>query len=226
MADEDNAVQGNVDPAPPVLEDKPQPPPQAAIPVADLSGALVDAYQQIMRSQPQVAPQNPLDAMSDAEREALGNQAITDFAGAARQISEKASRATEQRIRQEAIPLVMTAANTIVELYKTKKQRNDPYFAKIEPLFDKLLVGVDITPLVRMNEATRNSELDMRWKMARADILEVEMKRQKPEPTLLSQGSDGGAKDSKFSEDPWIANMAKEYGFTPEQIKELEKLNA
>ncbi len=205
----------------------PAPPPAAAapaIPVADLSGALVNAYQQIMASQPRQQQQavDPLDNMSQADRDALDLMSPVD---AARKIRELTRNADRQAMIQEAIPLIQTSANTIVELYKTKKQRSDPRFAKIEPLFDKLMVGVDITPLVRMSEATRNSELDMRWKMAKSDVLEEEEKHRKPEPTLLSSPGAQNPGSNKIEEDPWMSNMAKEYGFTKEQLAELEAMN-
>lgn len=201
----------------------PAPPQQAAIPVADLSGALVDAWQKINASQPRPQAQDPFDAMTDQEKQDLANQAITDPIGAFRKAQAMGSRATEQRMMQAALPLIQSNANTIVELYKTKKQRNDAYFARIEPLFDQLMVGVDITPLVSMNEATRTRELDMRWKMARADVLEVEMKKVKPDPLPMGSGSGGGNTPS-LEDDTWMSNMAREYGFTPEQMKELEAL--
>jgi hypothetical protein len=219
-------------PEEPIVEDKPQeaPPaaaPQSAIPIADLSGALVDAYRQITASQPQQQQQiqDPIDRLSQSEREALALEFSMDPVAAAKKVSDMGAQAERQRNYQAVLPMIQNQANTIVELYKSKKQRQDPYFAKIEPLFDKLMIGVNITPLVNMNEATRNNELDMRWKMARADVLEGEMKRQKTEPTLLSPGGQPGPGASKFEEDPWIANMAATYGFTKEQVAELESLN-
>lgn len=207
-------------------ETPPQPAPQASIPVADLSGALVDAFHKITASNaPRPQAQNPLDNISQADREALEARFLTDPIGAARYLQDMTAQQTRNQMLQEALPLIQTSANTIVELYKSKKQRSDPYFVKVEPGFDRLMVGVDITPLVRMNEATRNSELDMRWKMARADVLEIEMKRTKPDP--LPMGGNGGSAptQTRVSEDPWFANMAREYGFTKEQLEELEQLN-
>ena len=198
------------------------PAPQSAIPVADLSGALVDAYRQITAGQRQQAPLDPLDAMSENDRQALRDEFLVDPLAAARKVSNMGATAERARLMQQALPLIQTSANTIVELYKTRKQRSDTYFAKIEPLFDKLMVGVDITPLVNMNEATRNNELDMRWKMARADVLEVEMKRQKPEPTLLATGGgNNGGGGSSLEDDPWLANMKREYNLSDDQIKDI-----
>lgn len=217
----------------PELEDQPDPqtpasppaaPPASVIPVADLSASLVTAYQQIMASQPRQQQQqaDPLDNMSQADRDALDLMSPVD---AARKIRELTRQSDRNAMLQEAIPLIQTSANTIVELYKTKKQRSDSRFAKIEPLFDKLMVGVDITPLVRMNEATRNNELDMRWKMAKSDVLEEEEKHRKPEPTLLSSPGAQAPGSNKIEEDPWIANMNREYNFTKEQLAEIEALN-
>lgn len=219
--EDDQTPDPNAQAAPPAA------PPQAAIPVGDLAGSLVEAYRQITASQAPVQHQvqDPFDAMTQEQRDALKTRFLTDEAGATRQVMEMGARATEQRMLQQAMPLIQTSANTIVELYKTKKQRTDPYFNKVEPLFDRLMVGVDITPLVRMNDATRNNELDMRWKMARADVLELEMKKQKPEPTLLGGGGGSAPAPNKIEDDPWMANMAATYGYTKEQMAELEAIS-
>jgi len=203
----------------------PAPPPPAAapvIPVADLSGALVDAWRQIQGAQPQQQQQiqNPIDAMTPAERQALSDRALTDPIGVARYVSDMGAQAERQRLHRDAAPLIHSQANTIVELYKTRKQRSDKYFNQVEPLFDALMVGVDITPLVTMNDATRNRELDMRWKNARADVLEVEMRKVKPDP--MPMGNGGGAPAAPtFEDDPWLANMKREYNYTDDQLKDI-----
>lgn len=196
---------------------------QAAIPVGELSAALAGAYRQIMAEQPrpQQHYQDPIDSLSASERETLTTEFITDPISAAKKVSNMGARAAENRMLQQAMPLIQTSANNIVEMFKMRKQRSDAYFNKIEPLFDRLMVGVDITPLVNMNEATRNSELEMRWKGARADILDVEMKKVKPEPTLLANGGGNQTQSLKLEDDPWLANMKREYGFTDAQVKEI-----
>jgi hypothetical protein len=210
------------EPATPVTPAAAPPQQQAAIPVADLTGALVGAYNQIIQSQPrqQHVPTNPLDAMTAEQRQQLNDRFLTDPLGAARYVQDITTQAVEQRIYQQAIPLIQTSANGIVETFKTKKQRSDPYFAKIEPLFDRLMVGVDITPLVNMNQATRDHELELRWKNARADVLDAELKRAKPEPTLLSDpGTNQPA--NPVADSPWLANMKAQYKFTDAQIAEI-----
>ena len=215
------AVEEGVPPSP----TPPAAPSQPGIPVEDLASALAGAYNKIVSGQRQ-APAVGLDAMSAAEKEELNTLFLTDSVAAAKKVQER----TRQEIYQQAMPMIQTAANQVVELFKLRKQRSDPYFNRVEPLFDKSLVGIDITPLVNMNEATRTQEMEMRWKMARADVLEEEVKR-KPEPKLLSQGGGGGGKDrdggkkDSLRDDPWLQAMKSEYGFTDEQLAEIEAAN-
>ena len=196
--------------------------PQASIPVADLSGALVNAYNQIVGSQPRPQASNPLDHLTEEQRQQLNTQFLTNPLEAARYVQQATQQATEQRIYQQAIPLIQTAANNIVESFKMKKSRSDPYFSRIEPLFDRLMVGVDTSPLVNMNQATREHELELRWASARSDILDRELKRIRPEPTLLSSGSSPAPVTPKITADPWYENMKRQYNFTDEQMAEIE----
>jgi hypothetical protein len=229
MADEHDLGVPEVPAIAPVVE-PPVAPQQDAIPVDKLAGALVSAYTQITganQPRPQ-APQDPIDSLSPQQREQLNRMFIEDPVQASKYIQDLTRQQMQQQIMQQALPMYQTTANQIVELFKMRKQQSDPYFAQVAPGFDRLMVGIDITPLVNMNDPTRTQELEMRWKMARADVLDMEMrKNQKAEPKLLSNngGPGTGPKSSAIRDDEWMANMAREYGFTEEQLAEIEARN-
>ncbi len=176
-------------------------------------------------------PNDPLDLLNDQQREQLNSLFLTDPMAGARFVSDLAARHQRALLEAEAAPLVTSQASTLVELFKSRMSAIDgPLGARIAPLFDASLAGLDLRPLVRMAPDVRENELQLRWRSAKAQVLEAQMRAAPPKPAPLltaegaAEGRTGGPKASKLERDPYLARMAAEYKFTPEQIKEIEEV--
>ena len=227
--DEQTLAEGDAESGAPTETAPPAPTTQDAIPVDRLADALIGAYQKTFGQQQQApVPTDPLAALSPEQRQRMADLSLTDPIEFQRQVSALQDQVNQRRLQQQALPMITTAANQIVEIYKMRKQRSDPYFNKIEPLFDKMMVGIDVTPLVNMSEATRNHELDLRWNAASSQILRDEVKRARPEPKLISNsggGTPGPKAKPSVLDDPWMQKMKEEYNLSDEQIAEIEAEN-
>jgi hypothetical protein len=182
--------------------------------------------------QQQQLPENALDLLNPAQREALKAQWITDPESASATVASLSAKLERARIEQQAAPLVSSQAATFMELYVMRKRGEDsPELCKaIEPLFrQKMIAAGDLRPLVGMTQQQRDEQFDLRWGSAKAEVLTKQMSAAppKPEPRLLANSGGGGGneppKNALFEEDDWMKAMAKEYGFTPEQMQAIEK---
>jgi len=242
---------------PPVATDPPQDPPQDAPPQAPATDAEVqsridvatanaraEAWKEAAelggRRQDPVTqappgpriPDNPLDLLSPQEREQLNALQITNPEQFTTTIAQLYARVERMRLEQQAAPMIIGQAATIVKLFKADKISENPTLGRqIAPLFDRKLAGIDLRPLVGMTEAQSNAELALRWDAAEAEVLRKNMAAAppKPEPRLTANGAPGGEpgggspKKGRVEEDPFLARMAAEYKFTDAQKKDLEE---
>lgn len=189
-----------------------------------------NAVQAPLQNQP--APQklvDPLTQLTPEQRQVINQQFITDPIAAQQMVDQ--IRAPYQRavLLQEAAPLIQNSAQGVVNAFKNGKASTDKLYAHVAPLFDQMIAQAgDIRGLITMTPQAQEYELGLRWKAARADVLEKTMAAPPPqsEPKLQSSASLGGGgnslKKSKIDEHPDLMAMSKAYNFTPEQIKELE----
>jgi len=173
-------------------------------------------------------PTNPLDLLTAHEREQMKTMAITDPDAYASKVGELSVKLAEARVSRAAAPIVAGQAQTIVALFKSRMAAIDQaYFAEVEPLFDQQIrsVGSNISNLVNMPHEMQTYELELRWKSAKADVMDRRIRNApKPEPRLMASGGPGNSPrpQSVVEVDPAIAAMAKRYNFSPEQIAAIE----
>lgn len=198
--------------------------------------AKAEAYKEVAMSrkqdsatQPFVIPRNipndPTDLLNAAQKEELNNLYLTDPPKAAKWYGELSRQVERARIEADAEPLVLSQAQTIMDLYVARKSRDNPLGVKIEPLFRQKLQGVDIKPLVRMSQQQQEVELGLRWDAAEGEIRRNEPVRQEPNLVANGRGAGSGVRKPKESDDPFIAAMAAEYKFTPEQLAYISEDN-
>lgn len=182
-------------------------------------------------------PNDPLELLNAKEREELEAIKLTSPDRYTQIYANLASRLTEMRIGRQAAPLIAAQAKSLVQAFKYDKSVTEKpeVYRQIAPIFDAMMAQVtDLSPLVNMTDAQRTTELELRWKSAKSEVLEklASAPPPKPEPTLLStSGPTGGsppgsAVNDKFEDDEWVQAMKKTYNFTDEQIAELAKANA
>lgn len=175
-------------------------------------------------------PDDPMDLLSPEQKQNLAALAESDPASYTRMMVDLGGRHQRMLIERDAAPLIASSASLVVEAFKGEKRAVEgARYAAIAPQFDRLLSGLDLRPLVNMSADARRAELGLRWDAARSSVIEAELTAaRRPEPGL--QGGGGGAggsvpgagEPSKFAADPWLVQMAAEYKFTPEQIREIE----
>lgn len=177
-------------------------------------------------------PADPLDLLTPAQKAQMENLILSDPVAYGRAYADLAARLERARLEQQAAPMIASQGATFVELFKGKMARVDaPLFAQIEPLFDTSMRGLDLRPLVQMTPEVRENELLLRWRAAKAQVLEKNMSAAppRPDPRLTAPGGGvstpgGGLKKTKVEEDRLLGGMAAEYKFTPEQLAELEEI--
>lgn len=192
-----------------------------------------DAATSAQQTIPQVQlPNDPIDLLNAAQKQQMEQLAQVDPVAYGKEYARLAAQLERARIEQQAAPLVASQASTFVELFKGRMARNDAKFAaQIEPIFDGMLSGLDLRPLVQMTPQARDNELLLRWNAAKAQVLEKNIQNAPPpraEPLLNSSGAGlstpGGPKKGKVEEDSFLGRMNDAYKFTPEQLAALEEV--
>jgi len=215
----------------------PEPPPQTQDPLTQsppwdqIVGAINSGFDRLASRQDsatsaQAAPAMPAtwwETLTPEQQAKVNEQALLNSGQTNAFIAQQEAEYSRRRMIQDAAPIIAAQGSTFVELFKARKARQ-PYYEQIEPLFDRMLAGVDLRPLVNMTPQVRDSELEMRWRAATADIQEKILKNPpRPEPTLTTTSGPAPVEGPVTVEtDQLLAAMDAVYQFTPEQKAALE----
>lgn len=222
----------NPPPQDPPLQDPPTQDPIAAPPSApwdQILGAINSIGDRLVARQDAATSANAQpampatwwDSLNDAQQKAINDQALLNAGQTNAFIAQQESEFARRKTIQDAAPIIAAQASTFVELYKARKARQQ-YYDQIEPLFDKMLAGIDLRPLVNMSPQTRESELDMRWNSARAQVQDkILANPPKREPLLTTGGGPAPLEAPTVENDDWLSAMSGTYGFTEEQKRAL-----
>jgi len=199
---------------------------------AALKGAIAEVIPGYVQRTPQTqqphVPANPIDLLPKEQQDRLAELSIADPAAYGRTMSELGARHAQMRFEAAAKPYQETNARLLVSDFRNRMQaaESSEDFRVISPEFDKIIRGLDLTPLTVMNEESRSAELILRWNAAKGVAFAARAKEEasrKPDPLLTPSGSSlsspaGG--DKKLA--PWLERMRDGYKLTPEQLKEIE----
>jgi hypothetical protein len=146
------------------------------------------------------------------------------------EMAMEAARRAQAETFAQATPLLATTADLVIEQYKNGKAAADPLYKQIVPYFDKELRDVGRNTLIGMQPVDRMRVLELRWSSAANSVFrKAAAERQNaPPPTTVSGGNAGSAaavaeKKTGFQKDPLLAGLSEAFGFTPEEIAQINK---
>lgn len=220
-----------VPPSPPIPADDPI---VAARLAEARAQAQAEAYREFFsRQQQPVAPpppQDPLDALSQSDRDQLNAMFLADPIGAAKKFAQLQAAHQEKVFEQRAQPFVRSQGALFVEQFKTRMAAQDPWYKDVVVGFSENMKSYNLAAIAQANEGEREQAFFMAWNAAKGVALERRLQASKPksEPTLTAPGSTGGNPPTPSAQpaqelDPFMTLMKSRYKYTDEQLKHIQE---